>query len=112
MQIKEGPSTSGGVAHLSEGGLETRLAQAEACLVSGQLSAAASHLQQIVQVRLPLVDIKAMPVSNTVFVIQCRLSRAAGRESVNPISACRDGYVSERAVGRGSRCECGLHSAM
>ena len=49
MQIREGPTRPGSAA-LGEGGLETRLAQAEACLVSGQLSAAASQLQKVVQV--------------------------------------------------------------
>ncbi len=47
--MREGPSRPGSAA-LGEGGLETRLAQAEACLVSGQLSAAASQLQKVVQV--------------------------------------------------------------
>ncbi|DBB18399.1 TPA: hypothetical protein ACH3X3_000050 [Trebouxia sp. C0006] len=46
--MREGPSRPGSAA-LGEGGLETRLAQAEACLVSGQLSAAASQLQKVVQ---------------------------------------------------------------
>ena len=49
LQIREGPSRPGSAA-LGEGGLETKLAQAEACLVSGQLSAAASQLQKVVQV--------------------------------------------------------------
>lgn len=49
MQIREGPGRPGDAA-VGEGGLETRLALAEACLVSGQLSAAASHLQKVVQV--------------------------------------------------------------
>ena len=49
IQIREGPSRPGSAA-LGEGGLETRLAQAEACLVSGQLSAAASQLQKVFQV--------------------------------------------------------------
>ncbi|KAL0045851.1 hypothetical protein WJX82_006724 [Trebouxia sp. C0006] len=48
LKIREGPSRPGSAA-LGEGGLETRLAQAEACLVSGQLSAAASQLQKVVQ---------------------------------------------------------------
>ena len=51
LQIREGP-TPPEEGSAGQGGLETRLAQAEACLVSGQLSAAASYLQQVVQVAL------------------------------------------------------------
>lgn len=35
---------------MSQGGIETHLAYAEACLVNGQLSTAASHIQKLVQV--------------------------------------------------------------
>lgn len=49
VQIKEGPISPESDT-LLESGLESCLAQAEACLVSGQLSAAAAALQKVVQV--------------------------------------------------------------
>ena len=35
---------------LSQGGIETHLAYAESCLINGQLSTAAAHIQKLVQV--------------------------------------------------------------
>ena len=50
VQIREEPVQSEVQGPLQEGGLETQLAHAEACLISGQLLAAASQLQKAVQV--------------------------------------------------------------
>lgn len=50
VQIREEPVQSEVQGPLQEGGLETQLAHAEACLISGQLLAAAAQLQKAVQV--------------------------------------------------------------
>lgn len=54
LQIREEPVQSGVQGPLQEGGLETQLAHAEACLISGQLLAAAAQLQKAVQVHIHL----------------------------------------------------------
>lgn len=49
MQLREDGSEAGPEG-LSQGGIETHLAYAESCLVNGQLSTAAAHIQKLVQV--------------------------------------------------------------
>ena len=51
LQLREDPSRPGPEG-LSQGGIETHLAYAESCLVNGQLSRAAAHIQKLVQVRV------------------------------------------------------------
>lgn len=54
LQLREEPGQAGAEGAVQGGGLESQLAHAEACLISGQLLAAASQLQKAVQVRHPL----------------------------------------------------------
>ena len=51
MQLREDGSEAGPEG-LSQGGIETHLAYAESCLVNGQLSTAAAHIQKLVQVAI------------------------------------------------------------
>ena len=49
LQLREDGSGAGPEG-LSQGGIESHLAYAESCLVNGQLSTAAAHIQKLVQV--------------------------------------------------------------
>ena len=63
LQLRE-DSSSPGPEGLSQGGIETHLAYAEACLVNGQLSTAASHIQKLVQVSFHRFHIFGRPLQN------------------------------------------------
>ena len=104
LQIREEPTQADVQGPLHEGGLESQLAHAEACLISGQLLAAAAQLQKAVQVALHpalliLVDSDLGIIQSVLVSCLSQLQRAQQLQKAVHVALTLESLVM---LGRGS----------